>query len=48
MSNWPHLVAESSVGGHTHSTGRLQTAAGDSERHPGEGTTKTKKVSTDK
>lgn len=40
VSHWPHLVAESSVGGHTHSTGRSQMAVGDSERHPGEGTSR--------
>lgn len=38
MENWLHLEAKSSVGRHTHSTGRPQMAVGDSEHHPGEGT----------
>lgn len=36
---WLHLEAESSMGRHTHSTGKQQMAVGDSERHPEEGTT---------
>ena len=46
MENWLHLEAESSMGRHTHSTVKLQMAVGDSEHHPGEGTTEEREPNT--